>query len=170
MRRKMQTAWRHNQVDFAEYSASSPVTNLFKDDADADFIFARESDSVYTKQAILRVLLREAAPSIAPTTPIFVVIIPMLPALTLSCEEPLSAPVGARSCAPAFLTDSMSRIAAQSGLPHRDLFALFKASEPRKLYFADDGHWNRTGQALAARVVAEDILQSRVSQRLSNLR
>jgi len=56
---------------------------------------------------------------------------------------------------PTRLTDALTGIAAETGLPHLNLYAPFKASDPEALYLkGGDDHWNAAGQALAAKLVA----------------
>jgi hypothetical protein len=64
---------------------------------------------------------------------------------------------------PSGLSDVLVDIAEAQGIPHLDLFAVYRGPECRSHYFRHpDNHWNGSGQALAAERMADllkDLLQ-----------
>jgi lysophospholipase L1-like esterase len=61
---------------------------------------------------------------------------------------------------PGALTDAVQQIVERQHLPYVDLFAPFRDAGACQLYFrGGNDHWNDAGQALAARILADYILE-----------
>ena len=61
---------------------------------------------------------------------------------------------------PAAATSAIAAAASRQGIEVVDLYETMAVSDPSTLYFEQDTHWNDRGQARAAAVVGERILQA----------
>jgi len=64
---------------------------------------------------------------------------------------------------PERLCSVIGQACRDQNIPALDLFPVFNSSQPEQLYFRlNDDHWNDAGQALAARITGDFIIQNKL--------
>ena len=134
------------------------VRNFLADEYDADVSLQPDSPSArYRVLLMARVLERIRGLADRSGARVFVLVIPE------QCDVKGGCAVSAARARypgyrPSGLTDALESIARSEGIPHVNLFEAFRQTETR-LYHPMDGHWNASGQQLAARRSADMILR-----------
>lgn len=137
------------------------VRLLFEDHFDTDVATRPDSESArYKVRLFTAVLDRIRAHAAELEVPLFVLVIPS----PWNLCGPRHGGVVDRDKHPNYVPRSMSDAAANAadslGIPCVNLFDTFAAKDPESLYLlAPDNHWNDAGQALAARVVRDAMVQ-----------
>jgi lysophospholipase L1-like esterase len=151
--------------DYENYvkKGDSVVRTTFEDYWDADIALRPEAASSAYKIRLLRALL-EHLRDFAESRRLGVVLV-IIPTNIDACETTPYGPPANKY--PEFqrskITDTFAAIARDAELPAIDLFQAFRANDPCSLYFrVDDDHWNDDGQALAAAVVGDEIVDRRL--------
>lgn len=134
------------------------VRTLFEDYYDADVALEPESESAaYKVRLMARVIERIASTCAARGIRLFAVVVPS--AVDLCGEFEIRVD---RARYPAYrpsrLTDALAEILSAQHVAFVDLFELFAASDPCRLFMGrEDFHWNARGQELAARAAAKQL-------------
>ena len=137
----------------------SVVRNLFRDHYDADIAVAPESASARYKVALMGAVLRAIRDEAAARGVRLVVMV--VPSAADACETYEFRVNRARhpSYDPRRLTATAERLAADAGIPVVSLWDAFQRAGACALYFRfGDDHWNERAQALAATIVADELL------------
>jgi lysophospholipase L1-like esterase len=136
------------------------VEDTFEDHDDADLRVDPEGEAARYKKRLMTGVLRRFRDAAAKHgVPVVVVLIP---AALDACEtfdgrrvDAAKYPLYRRSA----ITDAMAEAAAAANLPAVNLFPVFRAKDPNKLYLhGTDDHWNAAGQDVAAGHVAAYLL------------
>lgn len=161
---RMDTWLYDSRMEFAQYSSGDDeVRRLLEDFYDADVSLAPDSRSARGKRALMEgVLARIRASLDRQGKPFFLLVIPspidVVDGYDYGQVDLRKYPLYRRSA----LTDAVSEMAGRLGIPCLDLFPAFRAAGAGRLYLrGGDNHWNPAGQALAARLMADLILQPR---------
>jgi lysophospholipase L1-like esterase len=153
-----------SRMEFAQFSSGDDeVRRLLEDFYDADVSVAPSSRSARQKRALLEaVLARIRARLAGKGTPFFLLVIPspidVVDGYDYGQVDPGTYPEYRRTA----LSSAVADMAARQGIPCVNLFAPFRAARPESLYLrGGDNHWTPAGQALAARLMADFILERR---------
>lgn len=148
--------------EYAEYqSMPDRVTNLFNDGYDADVALVPNSTAARYKRALMTAVLGLIARTAAGyDVGLIAVLIPSPHDLIEGYE---GATVNRRRWPdyhPGNLSDALVEASRRNRIPYVDLQGLFVLADPASLYFRGDNHWNESGQALAARLVAAAVSEA----------
>ena len=150
----------HRRAEYESYvlGGDNIVRNFLADEYDADVSVQPDSPSArYRVLLMARVLERIRSLADQSGARLFVLIIPEQCDVKGGCA--VSAARGRYpGYRPSGLTDALESIARSEGIPYLNLFEAFRQTETR-LYHPADGHWNSSGQQLAARLSADMILR-----------
>ncbi len=142
----------------------APVTDLFRDDYDADLALEPGAPSSRLKVRLMaHVLGKTAALAKTKGIPLVLLVIPspidVCPAYDVRVDRKAHPSYRRRN-----LAAPLVRIARGLGLPCLDLFDSFRKGNPGTLYFhGTDDHWNAAGQDLAARLLAGFLVERRLT-------
>ena len=150
----------HRKAEYESYvlGGDNIVRNFLADEYDADVSVQPDSPSArYRVLLMARVLERIRGLADRSGARLFVLVIPEQCDVKGGCA--VSAARGRYpGYRPSGLTDALESIARSEGIPYLNLFEAFRQTETR-LYHPMDGHWNASGQQLAARRSADMILR-----------
>lgn len=136
------------------------IRDLEADHYDADNSLLPEAESSKYKRRLLdRVLKKLRTVCETHRTELFIMVIPS-PADLIPNFEFYEIDTGRfPNYQPEQLSQAISSLAKAHGISHINLFPTFATNSPKTLYFrGGDNHWNDAGQALAARVVATQLI------------
>ena len=150
----------HRRAEYESYvlGGDNIVRNFLADEYDADVSVQPDSPSArYRVLLMARVLERIRGLVDQSGARLFVLVIPEQCDVKGGCV--VSAARGRYpGYRPSGLTDALESIARSDGIPYLNLFEAFRQTETR-VYHPTDGHWNASGQQLAARLSADMILR-----------
>jgi hypothetical protein len=151
--------------DFVENN-DNVVRNLFRDGYDADVSMLPESASARYKVNLMeQVLLRIRDITSSAGIPLLYVFVPS-PIDVCDDYDPQVNAAKHTAYKRSALTDRLEEIARRNNLPFVNLFDSFRGSGCKLLFYgAGNGHWNKRGQALAARVTADYVERFRMLDR-----
>lgn len=149
--------------DFENYrSGGEQVASHFSDVFDADLALYPDSPQSRAKRALMDAILRELASWVASKDVALVVVVqPATFDLTTNMSPNFENFASVASYRPTNLSSFATASAEAADIPVVNLFEVFRSNDPSELYFKDsDNHWNDRGQALAAREVANFIVEN----------
>ncbi len=150
----------HRQAEYESYvlGGDGIVRNFLADEYDADVSVQPDSPSArYRMLLMARVLERIRGLADQNGARLFVLVIPEHCDVQGGCA--VSAARGRYpGYRPSGLTDALESIVRSEGIPYLNLFEAFRQTGT-PLYHPTDGHWNPSGQQLAARLSADMILR-----------
>lgn len=150
----------HRRAEYENYvlGEDNIVRNFLADEYDADVSVQPDSPSArYRVLLMARVLERIRGLADQNGARVFVLVIPEQCDVKGGCA--VSAARGRYpGYRPTGLTDAVESIVRSEGIPYLNLFEPFRQTETG-LYHPMDGHWNSSGQQLAARLSADMILR-----------
>jgi hypothetical protein len=151
------------QAEYREFveQGDDVVHELLSDPYNADVTLLPDSDSARYKLRMMQAVMeRMAAVADARRVPLLFLFVPHAIDVVSHHETGLVDTAKYPQYRPSAATDALDAIAARVGRPHLDLFPPFRAHGADALYFDGlDDHWNDAGQALAAQLAAEAIVE-----------
>jgi hypothetical protein len=144
---------RRRELALSQDPRQAEVDHVLGDPYDADLSLEPGSDSALYKSALMEgVLGRLVEIAARGRVPLLFVFVPSAHDVGEGYEPP--DPARFPDYRPSALTDALAVPAIRHGWPHLDLYPIFAAARPERLYFQGDEHWNARGQDLAAAHVA----------------
>ena len=144
---------RRREVALATTPGHDEVEHLLGDPYDADVSLEPDSESARYKAALMEgVLGRIAGIARRQGVPLVFLFIPSAYDVGEGFEHPDRERFPAYR--PSALTDVLTLAAERNGWTYLDLYPVYEAALPARLYFQRDEHWNARGQDLAAEQVA----------------
>lgn len=151
------------RLDYEEYLTSGDlVTNLMMDFYDADVSLTPTSPSSMLKRELMRgILARMQETARSRSVPLALVIVPSARDACPGYDYGRIDRARYPSYRPSGMTDLLDAMAGELGIPRVRLLEPFQAAGACDLYFrGGEDHWNDAGQALAAEVVAGELVSS----------
>lgn len=152
---------RREEYDQFVNKGNNDVGRLLEDSYDADVSLTPDSASARYKIALMEAVLGRIRTAVERHgKPLMLLVIPspidVVDGYDFGQVDPVLYPQYRRET----LTGVVEAMASRLGIPCLNLFGPFRAAGPDALYLhGGDNHWNDAGQALAARMAADFILE-----------